>query len=160
MTNDVKNTFNSTKKEERINKVIALLQKYPRLNSAHAIVTAYKTEYDEEIERSTVSRYLSTSQFIKKDGYYQAVLKDEDLKKEALLSTLLNDAHVEVVCDYELLFLTLDSSFSTTIAHYLENHTALKPFILAIIPHQASIMIFCKSGYKDIVQSTILNLKA
>ena len=52
MTNDVKNTFNSTKKEERINKVIALLQKYPRLNSAHAIVTAYKTEYDEEIERS------------------------------------------------------------------------------------------------------------
>ncbi len=160
MINDAKNTFNSKKKEERINKVIALLQKYPRLNSANAIVETYKKEYGEIIERSTVARYLSTSQFIKKDGYYQVVLEDDALKKENLLSTLLTDAHAELVCDYELLFLTLDRDFSNTIAHYLENHVSLKPFVLAIVPHHTSIMIFCKSGYKDLVKTTILNLKA
>lgn len=159
MTNDMQNKLNSKKKEERINKVIALLQKCPRLSSANEIVNAYKSEYNEIIERSTVSRYLSTSQFIKKDGYYRVVMEKEDLKKEALLGTLLAESQAEIVCDYELLFLTLTNDFSLTIAHYLENHLPLKPFILAIIPHHTSIMVFCKRGYKEIVATTIMSLK-
>lgn len=155
MKNDIRNKTNSQNKQERLNKVIALINKFPNLRSANAIKEKYETEYHENLDRSTLSRYLSNAPFEKRDGYYRVILEEQLLKKEQLLSTLLNEAEATLITNYDLLFISLNKDFSSTIAHYLEDHTTLQPFILGIIPCTHSLMIFCKQGYKQTLHDTI-----
>lgn len=158
MPNNIKNKLNSQNKQERLNKVIALINKFPNLRSANAIKEKYEIEYHEVLDRSTLSRYLSNPPFEKRDGYYRITLEEHLLKKEHMLSTLLNEAEATIITDYELLFISLKKDLASTIAHYLETHPTLQQFVLGIIPCSHSLMIFCKQGYKQTLHDAINNL--
>ena len=161
MSTEEQSINSSQAKQQRITDIKSLLSKYPKLTSAKEVCKAYSKEFphNSPIPLPSMSRYLASSDFETYNGVYRAALKDDAEKKSQTLSNLLHDANAQVIDDYDILFISLDNDFSTTIAHYLENHTPLSNSVLGIIPYQQSLMIFCRPGSKQLIEFTIKDLK-
>lgn len=148
----------SQDKKKRLENIKQLLATQHNLSSAQQVCDAYFDKFKLEIPLPSMSRYLASSDFERHNGIYRVALKDGEEKKSQILSSLLTDANAQIITPYDTLFISLDNDFSTTIAHYLENHPSISDSILGIIPYKTSLMIFCHPNKKQFIEDSITNL--
>lgn len=158
MTTKRQSKNSAQEKRQRIENIKLLLAQEQDLKSAQDVCDAYLKKFSSSIPIASMSRYLSLPDFERHDNFYRVAIKDVELKKLQILSSLLHDANAHIISEYDILFIGLTNDFSTTIAHYLENHAEISKHILGIIPCKKSLMIFCHIGYKQEIEKNINNL--
>lgn len=158
MTTKRQSRSSAQEKRQRIENIKLILAKRNDLKSAQDVCDAYSEKFSPPIPLPSMSRYLSSPDFERHDNYFRIAIKDDEAKKLQTLSSLLHDANAHIISEYDILFIGLTNDFSTTIAHYLENHVKISKHVLGIIPCPKSLMIFCHIGYKQEIEKEINNL--
>lgn len=150
MHNPVKTT-----KDKTASNLLTLIRTNPPFKSADLMVPAFKRQFGYSIDRSTISRHLKEIGVAKVKGYYSITSNPELEKKEALLRSLFKQSSLELIPNYEVIFLSVDSTFADFICHQLRTHDVFIEHTLGLVPHHNSIMIFCKEGSKEIIERVI-----
>lgn len=142
-------------KEKTISNLLTLIRTNPPFKSADLMVPAFKYQFNYSLDRSTISRHLKDIGVTKVKGYYSITSNPEMEKKEALLRSLFKQSFLALIPNYEIIFLSVDSTFADFICHQLRTHDVFIEHTLGLVPHHNSIMIFCKEGSKEIIERVI-----
>lgn len=122
--------------------------------TATSMIEPFFKTFGYRLDRSTITKHLKENNIIKKGGCY--VVDDSDLtKKEAFTRNLFEQSSLNLVSDYDIIFLTVDPKYSQFVCEHFQEEETIKHHLLGIIPYQSSMMIFCKKGSKANIESAI-----